>query len=212
MTQLTLRSDARVGSRIKRGEKVYEILSIVKQVEKYELDGVTYDEYPGEEPDQEWWETTVEARELSPEEIAALEDASAQRKREHQAKLDRERAEREAARSAQENQFQAFLNGIAVGKVWSGYDLDHRLYTNIEGSPLRTNPDAYKGRHVGNGLGYDCATPEDLEALFRFIFSVDDDITTERVDEMSRHIDSSGYTGYLAGAEYYRWVRARGLG
>ena len=62
-----IRGDIKVGDRYRKRGQLYEITEIVGQKDCYELDGVTYDDWPGEAPDDQWFETTVKARALTPD-------------------------------------------------------------------------------------------------------------------------------------------------
>lgn len=75
---LTLYGTMKPGDLIERKGETFRVESVISTEEKYELDGITYDEWPEEGPDREWVESTVEATLLEPVEVAAIAEAKAQ--------------------------------------------------------------------------------------------------------------------------------------
>jgi hypothetical protein len=205
----TVRGDARVGDQFTQNGRRYRVTEIISQVEKYELDGVTYSEYPGEEPDLEWLETTFSYEPVPEEELAAQQARRAARREAQEA----QRIANLKARDQKEIRFQQFLDGTGEGEVWSGYDLPRELYPcNREGHPINEYPNDYRNGWVGNGLGHWCKNNAALERLFEYAYERDSDCTQKRINafatEKKSPADGSSY--YLAGSEYYRWIVARG--
>jgi hypothetical protein len=202
------------GRVIRYDGKLHEILSVESTHDCYELDGITYrDQYPGEESDLEWTESVVVLRLLSDEEVAERKEQKAQREKERQEQLEQKVAEQEAVLNERKDSFERFLAGEKLERVWSGYDLPNELYT-VAGSPLKTKGDNYEGESVGNSLGYWCSS-DALTELYEFAFAHDND-WQERLETFANpsnfYLKQWGQVQYLAGSQYYRWIKKVKLG
>lgn len=173
--------------------------------------GVTYrNQNPFETPDDEWMETIFEAKLVDPQSIKARQ---AQIDEQNQLKELEQQVEKQAMIdriTLKEQNFQKFLAGENVNRIWSDYDLDRCLYTHSN-SPLCEYPEDYQAEHVGSGLGYWCKDSKALTRLYEFIRENGRSHTRENLASRIQPYDflENGTPRYTAGAQYYRWLAAQ---